>query len=69
MNNKLIQPIITPRFAPTCSSELMKELSNISEKDKLLVQTHVSENLGEIAWVKELHPECSSYCDVYDKHV
>lgn len=31
----------------------------------VFVQSHLSENAAEIAWVKELHPECASYTDVY----
>ena len=46
----------------------MNGLAKIANADKLLVQTHVSENVGEIAWVSELHPECDSYCKVYDNH-
>ncbi len=50
---KNIKPIITPRFIPTCSDYLLKELGKISKKYKLPVQSHLSENLSEIEWVKE----------------
>jgi guanine deaminase len=32
-----------------------------------MLQTHISENVGEIAAVKKLYPECKNYADVYDK--
>lgn len=68
LDDPLATPVITPRFVPTCTPELMRTLGDISDRETLPVQTHMSENKGEIAWVKELHPECSSYADVYDQH-
>lgn len=66
---EFVKPIITPRFVPTCTSELMNSLSDIQKKHPdLLIQSHVDENLGEIAWVKELHPESASYTAAYDDH-
>ncbi len=62
----LVKPIITPRFVPSCSVKLMKALAKLSEKYNLKVQSHLSENEGEIQWVKSLHPEFDSYADVYD---
>ncbi|MCQ2802977.1 MAG: amidohydrolase family protein, partial [Bacilli bacterium] len=65
---KLIKPIITPRFIPSCTDKLMEELGNIANENNLPIQSHLSENLGEIAWVKELHPECEEYWDAYAKY-
>ena len=62
-----IQPILTPRFTPSCSDDLMKELGEIQRRFHLPVQSHLSENLGEIAWVKELCPDTSFYGEAYDK--
>jgi guanine deaminase len=64
---KLVKPIITPRFVPSCTSYLMKELGDIAIKDSIPVQSHLSENLSEIEWVSKLHPECKSYGDTYNK--
>ena len=62
----IVQPIITPRFVPTCTGELMKGLSEIQNKrPSTLIQSHVSENIGEIEWVKSLHPDLPNYCGVY----
>ena len=62
-------PVITPRFVPTCTSELMHALGDAARRHGgLLIQSHVSENTGEIAWVRELHPEAGSYTGVYDAH-
>lgn len=59
-------PILTPRFTPSCSDELMKKLSKIQKEYRLPVQSHLSENFSEIAWVRELCPESRFYGDAYD---
>ncbi len=60
-------PILTPRFIPSCSDELLKRLSEIQKELKLPVQSHLSENPGEIAWVKELCPQSKNYGDAYHR--
>ncbi len=60
-------PIITPRFVPTCTDELLERLSWLSEQYELPVQSHLSENPGEIAWVRELCPDSRFYGEVYDR--
>ncbi|GAA3541715.1 guanine deaminase [Zobellella aerophila] len=58
---------VTPRFAPTSSPEQLAEAGRLlAEYDGLYMQTHLSENKQEIAWVKSLFPEQKSYLDVYD---
>ncbi len=60
-------PILTPRFTPSCTDELMTELGKIQREYHLPVQSHLSENFGEIAWVKELCPTSRFYGDAYDQ--
>lgn len=67
-DEKLVKPIITPRFVPSCTNELMEGLQEIINEEKLPVQSHLSENHGEVAWVKELHPDIETYGEVYDKY-
>lgn len=57
---------VTPRFAPT-STEAQLEAAGVllTEHEGLFLQTHLCENLSEIAWVHELFPERASYLDVY----
>lgn len=62
---KNIRPIITPRFIPSCSRELLTALSGISEEYDIPVQSHLDENLSEIEWVHSLIPESKSYADAY----
>lgn len=63
-----VKPILTPRFIPSCSDELMKNLSKLRKQYNLPVQSHLSENLGEIQWVKELCPDVSFYGQAYEKY-
>ncbi|KAJ5290708.1 Glycogen debranching enzyme [Penicillium atrosanguineum] len=65
----LINPIITPRFAPSCSNESLEGLGKLaaSYSPPLHIQTHICETLDEIALVHQLFPEAASYADVYDK--
>ena len=50
-------PILTPRFIPSCTDELMRELAKLQKTTGLRVQSHLSENPSEVAWVKELVSE------------
>ena len=63
-----VKPILTPRFTPSCTNELMAWLGKLADERGLYVQSHLSENGGEIAWVKELHPDCEQYWQTYDKY-
>ncbi|WIV13098.1 guanine deaminase [Proteiniborus sp. MB09-C3] len=61
-----VKPIITPRFVPTCSAGILEELGKMANEFDVPIQSHLSENMGEVEWVKELHPEHGNYADVYD---
>lgn len=61
------KPVLTPRFTPTCSDNLMVELGRIQKKYGVAVQSHVSENKSEIEWVKELCPDTEFYGESYDR--
>ena len=63
-----IKPIITPRFTPACTDELMAWLGKTAEERGLRVQSHLSENRDEIKWVRSLHPDCEEYWETYDKY-
>ena len=57
---------ITPRFAPTSTREQLRAAGTLwHEHPGVYVHSHLSENTGEIAWVKELFPERDGYLDVY----
>lgn len=64
----LVRPIITPRFVPSCTSEMLQACGCLAKKYQLPVQSHLSENLSEIAWVKDLEPESHHYGDAYNRY-
>lgn len=66
----LVKPIITPRFVPTCTRPSLENLGRLaaSYTPPLHIQTHISENINEVALVQELFPESSSYAGVYDTY-
>jgi guanine deaminase len=57
----------TPRFAVTCTAELLKESARLAAQAGALWQTHIAEDAGEIAEVQRLFPEATDYLDVYDR--
>lgn len=57
---------VTPRFAATSSPGQMEMTGALWQEHKgTYLQSHVSENRGEVAWVKELYPDRKGYLDVY----
>ena len=67
-NNGRQQYALTPRFAPTSTREQLAVTGKLyAEYPGLYLQTHLSENLQEIAWIKELFPQARNYLDVYDQ--
>ena len=62
-----MRPILTPRFLPSCSDELMEQLGEFQRETGLYVQSHLSENPEEVEWVKELAPWSENYGDAYDR--
>ncbi len=66
--NALVRPIITPRFVPSCTPELLKACGELAKKYQLPVQSHLSENTSEIAWVQDLEKESTSYGDAYNRY-
>ena len=62
------KPVITPRFIPSCSSELLGALGRIRKEYSLPVQSHLSENPEEVELVAKLEPEAAFYGDAYDRY-
>ncbi|XP_040897984.1 guanine deaminase [Toxotes jaculatrix] len=64
----LVKPVVTPRFAPSCTGALLGQLGAIAKNNQLHIQSHISENVEEVKLVKELFPESESYTHVYHKY-
>lgn len=59
--------VITPRFSPTSTPEQLAALGALwAEHPDCLMQTHLSEQTDEIAWVRDLHPQARDYLDTYE---
>ncbi|MBR6738719.1 MAG: amidohydrolase family protein, partial [Oscillospiraceae bacterium] len=65
---RFIKPILTPRFTPSCTDELMAWLGALAGERGLYVQSHLSENKAEIEFVRALHPDCERYWQTYHKY-
>ena len=60
---------ITPRFSPTSTPDQLAALGALwAEYPDCLMQTHLSEQTDEIAWVKSLFSEVRDYLDTYEAH-
>lgn len=58
---------ITPRFSPTSTPAQLKALGALwAEHPDALMQTHLSEQVDEIAWVRDLYPSARDYLDTYE---
>lgn len=59
--------VVSPRFAPNLTAEGLAAAGRTAASLDLFSQSHVSENLDEIAWVRSLFPDARDYVDVYDR--
>ncbi|KAJ5924987.1 hypothetical protein N7454_007626 [Penicillium verhagenii] len=68
-DNKLVRPIITPRFAISCEPDLLTGLGIIAkEHPDLPIQTHFNEAKGEMLFTKELFPEFRTEAELYNSY-
>ena len=58
---------VTPRFAVSCSAEMLRESASLARATGAWWQTHLSEDPFEIDEVRRLFPEALDYVDVYDR--
>ena len=64
-----LQYAITPRFAITSSEAQLEKMAKLADLyPDMVVQTHLAENVDEVAWMKQLFPKHRSYLDVYDQY-
>lgn len=73
LNSPLVRPILTPRFAITCTDNLLKGLGDLATAypdyaAKLPIQTHISENKSEIIFTASLFPLHNSYAHIYEDY-
>ena len=69
LNKGRAEYVITPRFVPTSTPEQMEMMQALAaENPDMLIQSHVSENVNEVAWVKDLCPKAKDYTDAYAQY-
>ena len=51
-HRRLVEPVLTPRFVPTCSNELLKGLGRLSKDHSLRIQSHLAEAEDQVKWVR-----------------
>lgn len=62
-----VKPILTPRFAPTCSEKLMSGLGKLAKQFQVGLQTHLVESRWEAAESLRLYPGYSSDAEIYER--
>ncbi len=50
---RLVQPVLTPRFVPTCSDELLDGLGKLAKDEGVMVQSHMCESVDQMDWVRD----------------
>lgn len=64
-HERLVEPVLTPRFVPTCSNELLRGLGELSTEGNLKIQSHLAEAHDEVEWVR--NERGMDDIDVFDK--
>ncbi len=65
--NGEVRPILTPRFAPTCSEELLRGLGNLAKTYHCPMQTHLVESREQVAYTMSLLPGYASDAEIYQR--
>ncbi|KAF9451970.1 Metallo-dependent hydrolase [Macrolepiota fuliginosa MF-IS2] len=65
-HERRVEPVLTPRFVPTCSDELLHGLGELSEKENLKIQSHLAEAHDEVELVRK--ERGMEDIDVFEKH-
>ncbi|OSD07262.1 Metallo-dependent hydrolase [Trametes coccinea BRFM310] len=56
-HRRLVQPVLTPRFVPTCSKGLLSGLGDLAEQRGLRIQSHMAEAHDQVQHVLVEHGE------------
>lgn len=52
LEERLVEPVLTPRFVPTCSNEVLVGLASLSNGEDVKIQSHMHESRDQVDWVK-----------------
>ena len=62
-HRRLVEPVLTPRFVPTCSNELLQGLGKLAAEQDLRIQSHMAESHDQVEWVRA--ERNAEYMDVF----
>ena len=62
-----LQYAFTPRFAPSCTPEMLRESAQMAAASDAYWQTHLAEDLEDVALALEVHDHAQDYVDIYDR--
>lgn len=66
-NNNKLQYAVTPRFAGSCSMELMQSAAAIAKANGFAIQTHLAESKRELEFIAQEFPSSFDYTHVYEQ--
>ncbi len=66
-DNGRLHYVLTPRYAPSCSFELLQGIGQIAKKFDVHIQSHLAESKAEIAVVMKTYSDFENYTDIYLK--
>ncbi|KAJ6621858.1 Metallo-dependent hydrolase, partial [Mycena sp. CBHHK59/15] len=64
-HQQLVEPVLTPRFVPTCSDDLLVGLGKLSATSNLKIQSHLAEAHDQVEWVRS--ERGAEDIDVFDR--
>ena len=65
----LVLPVITPRFIPTCTPELLSQLGQLAAAHQNChITTHASESWDEVAFSRQCDDDGRTDCEILDAH-
>jgi guanine deaminase len=65
LHRRLVEPVLTPRFVPTCSDALLRGLGDLAERTGVRVQSHLAEAQDQVEFVRQ--ERGTEDCDVFDQ--
>ncbi|KAI2496663.1 imidazolonepropionase [Fragilaria crotonensis] len=63
-----VLPIITPRFIPTCTPELLRALGGVAAEYDCHIQSHISESVDQVEFTHVLEGSDRTDAEIFDSH-
>ena len=66
-DNGRLHYVLTPRYVPSCSFDLLQGIAKTAKKFGVHIQSHLAESKAESATVMKMYPDFENYTDIYLK--